>query len=145
MSDPCPFGDEDRKQCSGVHAGSFKFTQPLRDLGIGGGLSRLAAFHFRYYTGCYGNVRLVPVPIQRVTFRVRESCFTTNSADSGLSAGANVTRPTHGVSCSRYGLSPGVSHSSGGQSGSMTPHSAAAHNAPSCHAPALMDASHRPK
>src|SRR5699024_5717315 len=52
---------------------------------------------------------------------------------------------THVSSPSRYGLSPGVSHCSGGQSGSMTPHSAAAHSAPSCHAPALMDASHRPK
>src|SRR5699024_8670965 len=89
MSDPGAFGDEDGERGTGVHAGSFKFTQPLRDLGIGGSLRRLPALYFRYYTGCYGNVRLVPVPIQRVTFRVRESCLTANSADSGLSAGAD--------------------------------------------------------
>src|SRR5699024_4171814 len=57
--------------------------------------------------------------------------------------GTDVTRPAHGVSCSRYGLSPGVSHWSGGQSGSMTPHSAAAHSAPSCHASAFTAFSHR--
>src|SRR5699024_12702014 len=48
MSDPGAFGDEDGERGTGVHAGSFKFTQPLDDLVIARGLSGTSCFHLTY-------------------------------------------------------------------------------------------------
>src|SRR5699024_402868 len=101
MSDPGAFGDEDGERGTGVHAGSFKFTQPLRDLGIGGSLSRLPAFYFRYNAWRYVDVAPVLRPVERVAFGVGEPSGLAHFPDRTLGTGTDVTRPAHGVSCSR--------------------------------------------
>src|SRR5699024_101627 len=104
MSDPCPFGDEDGERGTGVGPGGLKFTQPLRDLGIGRRLSRLPAFYFRYNAWRYVDVAPVLRPVERVAFGVGEPRGLAHFPDRTLGTGTDVTRPAHGVSCSRYGF-----------------------------------------
>src|SRR5690625_7410185 len=103
MSDPGAFGDEYSKQCSGVHAGGLKFAQPLRDLGIGGSVSRLPAFYFRYNAWRYVDVAPVLRPVERVAFGVGEPSGLAHFPDRNLGTGTEGMGRDQGVWCVLYG------------------------------------------